>query len=69
MVASVAGLRGHWPVGSMGSRNKQMVGMGCSYAALCPLVCFLTGLWQLGCGFDAAFVVDSERMESQEVAS
>lgn len=46
-----------------------MVGMGCSHAALCPLVCFFAGLWQLGGGFDAAFVVDSERMESQEVAS
>ena len=69
MVASVAGLRDYWPVGSMGSWNKQMVGMGCSHAALCPLVCFLTGLRQLGCGFDAAFVVDSERMEPEEVAS
>ena len=46
-----------------------MVGMGCSHASFGPVVCFLTGLWQLGCGFDAASVVDSERMESQEVAS
>ena len=56
-------------MGAVGCGYKQMVGMGCSHAALCPLVCFLAGLWQLGCGFDAAFVVDSERMESQEVAS
>ena len=56
-------------MGAVGCGYKQMVGMGCSHAALCPLVCFLTGLRQLGCGFDAAYVVDSERMESQEVAS
>ena len=53
----------------MGSWNKQMVGMGCSYAAFHPLVCFFTGLRELGCGFDAAFVVVGERMELEEVAS
>ena len=42
MVAGTTGLRDHWPMGSMGSWNKQMVGMGCGDAALCPLVCFLT---------------------------
>ena len=46
-----------------------MVGLGCSHAALGSVVCFLAGLWELGCGFDAAFVVDSERMEPEEVAS
>lgn len=46
-----------------------MVGVGCSHAALGSLVCFLFGLRELGCGFDAAFVVDSERMELEEVAS
>lgn len=53
----------------MGCWNKPMVGLGCSDAALGPLVCFLSGLWQLGGGFDAAYVVDSERMEPEEVAS
>lgn len=46
-----------------------MVGMGCSHAALCPLVCFLAGIRQLGGGFDAAAVVVGERMESEKVAS
>ena len=46
-----------------------MVGVGCGHAALGSLVCFFTGLRELGCGFDAAFVVDSERMEFEEVAS
>ena len=46
-----------------------MVGVGCGDAALCSLVCFFAGLRELGCGFDAAFVVVGERMELEEVAS
>jgi hypothetical protein len=69
MVAGTTGFRDSWPLGSMGCRNEPMVGMGCSNAALCPLVCFLPGLRKLGGGFDAAFVVVGKRMESQEVAS
>lgn len=69
MVASATGLRDHWPVGAVGCWHKPMVGVGCGHAALGSVVCFLAGIWQLGGGFDAAFVVDSERMESEEVAS
>ena len=46
-----------------------MVGVGCGDAAFGSVVCFFGGLRELGCGFDAAFVVVGKRMESQEVAS